>query len=99
MKIYLDILAETIKAFKGLTLEPTINDSAYYHSDKNDAESDPKSDPLVATHTREGKKRKITDTDTTNVNSPHKLIFNQLIPWIIPGAIHPIDQTRARRLS
>ena len=41
-QIYSDILAETIKGFKGLTLETTINDSAYYHSDKNDAESNPK---------------------------------------------------------
>ena len=33
-RVSLDILVRTIKGFKGLMLEPTINDSAYYHSDK-----------------------------------------------------------------
>ena len=33
-RISLDILARTIKLFKGLMIEPTINDSAYYHSEK-----------------------------------------------------------------
>ena len=37
----LDMLAETLK---GLTLDLTINDSVYYNSDEDDAESDPKSD-------------------------------------------------------
>ena len=46
-----DILEETIKGFKGLTLQSTINDSAYYNSDEDDAESDLKSDQLVSTHT------------------------------------------------
>ena len=36
-RISLDILAETIKVFKRLTLQSTINDSEYYHSDKNEA--------------------------------------------------------------
>ena len=36
----LDILAETIKQFKGLTLQSTIKDAVYYNSDKDDAESD-----------------------------------------------------------
>ena len=60
----LDMLAETLK---GLTLDSTINDSAYYNSDKSDA----KGNPLLATHTSDRKKRKVTDTDTTNGN-PHK---------------------------
>ena len=70
-----------------MTLEPTINNSAYYHSDRNDAKSDPKSDPLVATHTSDGKKRKVTDTDTTNINYPQKLLINRTLLMIIP----PID--------
>ena len=92
-RIYLDILAETIKGFKGLTLEPTINNSAYYHSEKNDAKSDPKSDPFVATHTSDGKRRKVTDTDTNNRNYPHKLLINRLITDIIPVVILSINQT------
>ena len=40
----LDILEEMIKGFKVLTLQSTINDSEYYNSDKDDAESNPKSD-------------------------------------------------------
>ena len=51
-----DILAETIKVFNGLTLFLTINDSRYYDSDKDDAESDPKSNQLVATHTSDERK-------------------------------------------
>ena len=64
-----DMLTETLKL---LTLDSTINDSAYYNSDKNNAESNPKIDPLVATHTSNGKKIKFTDTDTTNGNYPQK---------------------------
>ena len=60
-------LTETLK---GLTIDSTINDSVYSNSDKDDTEGDPKSDPLVATHTSDEKKRKVTDTDTTNINSP-----------------------------
>ena len=89
----LSILAETIKEFKGLILEPTINDSAYYHSEKNDAESDPKSDQVVATHTSDQNERKVTDTDTTNTNYLYTLLINRLIPEIIPVAIPPINQT------
>ena len=62
----LNALAETLK---GLTIGSTINDSEYSNSDKDYAEGDPKSDSLVATHTSDGKKRKVTDTDTTNGNS------------------------------
>ena len=36
-QIPLDILAETIKGFKGLTLQSTINDSKYYNSEEDDA--------------------------------------------------------------
>ena len=39
----LDVLAEMLK---GLTIYSTINDSAYYNSDKNDTEGDLKNDPL-----------------------------------------------------
>ena len=53
-----DILEETIKEFKVFTLKSTINKSADYHPDKNDAESNPKSDKVVATHTSDVKKRK-----------------------------------------
>ena len=64
------ILEETLKGFKILTLHSTIKYSAYYNSDEDDTESDPKIDPLVATHTSDGNKRKLTDTDTTNINYP-----------------------------
>ena len=87
------ILKETIKEFHGLTIQLTISNSAYYDSEEHDAVSDTKSDLLVATHTSDGNERKITDTDTTKINPPHKLILNRLIPNIIPGAICPIDQT------
>ena len=76
------MLAETLK---GLTLDSTINDSAYYNSDKDDAERDQKSDPLVATHTSDGKKRKVTDNDTTNVNYPPKLLINRTLSIITPS--------------
>ena len=64
----LDMLVETLKV---LTFNSTINDSKYYNSDKDDAESNPKMYALVATNTSGGNKRKVTDTDTTNRNS-HK---------------------------
>ena len=48
-----DTLAETLK---GLTIDSTINDSEYYNSDRNDAEGDPQSDPLVATHNSDRKR-------------------------------------------
>ena len=64
-------------------MDSTINDSAYYNSDEDDAESDPKSDPLVATHTSDRKKREVTDTDTTKGNSPQKLLMNSTLPIII----------------
>ena len=79
-----DMLAETLKV---LTLDSTINDSAYCHSDENDAEINSKSDLLVATHTSDRKKRKVTNTDTTNKNSQQILWINQTLPIVMP----PID--------
>ena len=71
-RISSEILAETIKGFNRLTLHSTINNYAYYNSDEDDAESEPKSDQLVANHTSDGNKRKVTGTDTTNGISPQK---------------------------
>ena len=42
-RISSDSLTKPTKGFNRLTLQPTINDFADYHSDKNDAKSDPKS--------------------------------------------------------
>ena len=64
-------------------IQSTINDYAYYDSEGNYAESDPNSNPKVANHTSDGKKRKVADTDTTNRNSPRKLFIKRLIPEII----------------
>ena len=89
-RISSNILAETIKGFKLLTLDSTINDSEYYNSEEDGAERYPKSDQLVATCTSDGKKRKVADTGTTNGNSPHKLLINRFIPEIIPVIIPPI---------
>ena len=94
-QISLGVLAETIKGFNGFTIQSTINDSAYCDSEEDDTESNPNSDSKVATHTSDRKKRKVTDTDTTNRNSPQKLLINRLIPEIIKVTIPPIDQTVA----
>ena len=94
-RISSDIMRETIKGFKGLTIDSIINNSAYYHSEEDEAEGDPNSDPKVATHTSERRKRKFTDTETTNVNSLHKLLINRLITEIIPFATSPIDKKTA----
>ena len=80
-----DMLAETPKV---LTIDSTINNSAYYNSDEDDAEGDPKIDPKVATHTSDGKKIKVADTETTNGNSPQKILINRTLLMIIP----PIDR-------
>ena len=82
-----------ITEFHGLTIQSTIRDSAYYDSEEHNAVSDLKSDSLVATYTSDRNERKITDTDTTNGNCPHKLILNRFIPKITPGAFRPIHQT------
>ena len=76
-----------------MTLKLTINNSAYYHSEEDGTESDPNSDPKVATHTSDKKKIKVTDTDTTNENCPHKSLINRLVPEIIPVVIPLIDQS------
>ena len=55
-----------------LKIDSTINDSAYYNSDKDYTEVNRKRDTLAATHKSDVKKRKVTDTDTTNGNSAHK---------------------------
>ena len=94
-QISLDILAETIKIFNELTIQSTINDSKYNNSEEDDSESDPKRDSLVATHTSDRNEMKITDTDTTNRNSTHKLLTNIEIPAIIQGVIPPVNQTTA----
>ena len=94
-----EILTETIKGFNGLTIQLTTNDSAYYNSEEDDAEINPNSDPNVATHTSDGKKRKVTDTDTNNGNSPRKLLINRLIPEIIPVIIPPIDHITMDRVD
>ena len=91
----MDIMAETLKA---LTLHSTINDSTNYNSDEDDAESDPKRDPLVDTHTSDEKKRKVTDTGTNNVNYPQKILLNRTIPVIIlpiePPITHGVEASR-----
>ena len=74
-----------------MTLKSTINEYEYYNSDKDDAESDPKIDQLVATHNSDGKKRNVTDTNISNGNSPRLLLINQIIPEIIPVIILQID--------
>ena len=86
-----DILAETIKGFKGLTIQSTIKNSTYYNSEEDDAESDTKIDQVVATHTSDGKKRKVADNYTTNGKFPHKILMNRLIPEITPVTILLID--------
>ena len=89
-RITSDILAEKLKVLKRLMLHSTINNSAYYNSDEDDAESDPKSDPLVATRTSDRKKRKFADTDTTKANYQQKLLINRTIPVIILPIDPPI---------
>ena len=46
---------------------------------------------MVATHTSDGQKGKVTDTDTTNINSPQTLSINRFVPEIIPSIIPLID--------
>ena len=50
---------------------------------------------MVDARTSDGNERKITDTDTTKVNSPQKLLTNREIPDIIQGVIPPVNQTTA----
>ena len=81
-RISLDILAETINGFNQLTIQSTVNDSEYYDSEENNAESDPNSDKKLATY-------------TTNGNFPHKLLTNREIPAIVQGVIPLVKQTTA----
>ena len=75
-----------------MMFQSTINDYAYYNSYEYDAESDSNSDPLVPTQTSDRKKIKVTDTDTTNGNSPHKILINRIIPETISVIASPINQ-------
>ena len=68
----------------------TINSSEYYNSYKDDAESDAQINQLVATHTSNRNKRKVTDTDTSNENSQQKLLIKRTIPVIIQSIDPPI---------
>ena len=56
-RISSESLTETSEGFNRFTLQSKINDSVDDHSNKNVTESDPKSDPLVETHTSDGKKK------------------------------------------
>ena len=75
-------MAETTNGFNELTIQSIINDSAYADSEEDGTESNPNSDPKVATY-------------TTNVNSPYKLLTNREIPAIVQGVISPVNQTTA----
>ena len=57
-RISSEILEETIKGFNGLTIQSTINNSGYYNSEEDYAESDPNSDPKLDTPTSDRKKKK-----------------------------------------
>ena len=76
-RISLDSLTETLKGFNRLTLQSTINDSAFDHSNKNVTKSEPKGDHLISTHTNDRKKIKITNADTIKVNFPQKILTNR----------------------
>ena len=57
-RISSESLTETMKGFNRLTLQLTINDSAFGCSNKNVTKIYPKSDQYVPTHTSDKKKRK-----------------------------------------
>ena len=94
-RISSNILAEIIKEFNGSTIKSTFNYSACYDSEEDGAESDPKNDSLVAIHTSDGNKRKITDNDTNTGNSAHKLLTNREISLIVQGVNSPVKHTTA----
>ena len=78
----MDALAETLKGLK-------INDAGYCESDsenENYAKGNPTSNPKVATHTSDGKKRKVTDT--SNGDLQQNLLSNRTLP-IITTMIDP----------
>ena len=98
-RIAQDIYVETMKELKGFTIQATISNSA--HSDYEelvdsvinskelvDSVSDSNSDPKVATHTSDGN----SATDTTNRNSPHKLLAIREILAIIQCFIPLVHQ-------
>ena len=78
-----------------MTLDSTINGFAYYNSDEEETERNPKSDPLVDTHTSDRKKRKVTDTGTTNGNHPQKILINRTLPITTPPIEPPIAYVAA----
>ena len=51
-------MAETIKEFNRLTIHSKINNSTYYHLDRNDVERYPNKDQVVTTHTSDGREIK-----------------------------------------
>ena len=79
-RISSDILAETIKGFNRLTLQSTINYSADYHSEKNDAESD----KVVDNHTSDRYRHYQQKFSTHIIDQP------------APPRYHPICHTNDR---
>ena len=78
-----------------MTLQSIIKYYGDDHSNKNFTKIDSKIDQLVDTHTSDENKGKITDTDSTKVNSRHKLLKKREIPAIFQGVIMPVNQTAA----
>ena len=76
-RISSDSLTEILKGFNRLTFQSTINNYADDHSKINVAKSDTETKQVVATHTSDRKKIKVTATNNTNGNSPHKLLTKQ----------------------
>ena len=83
-------------------IQSTISNSA--HSDSKelvdavsnyeglvDAVRDPKSDSLIATYTSD----RNSATDTTNINSSHKLLVNRELPAIIQSVIPLVHEATA----
>ena len=61
----------------------TINDAGYYVSEsgeKNDKKGNPESDLKTVTHTSDGKKRKVTDTN--NKILQQKILSNRTLPIV-----------------
>ena len=98
------ILAETIKQFKGCTIQSTIRNSAHSYSDeKVDAISDYEErvdairnseellDAVSDPKSNPSRNPKVA-THTTNGKCSQKLSKNRFVPKIIQGVIRPIDQ-------
>ena len=103
-RIAAEIHVETIKEFKGLSIQSTISDSAHIDSDELvDAISDSK-ELVDAVRNSEELVDAVSDpkmdpssdpkvsTYTTNGNYLQKLFKNRFVPKIIPCEICPIDQ-------